>query len=517
MRAPECRRFVRCFMMILLVTVIGCGTPDDPEQSHDHADDVLRLTGWSLTTEAYLEHPPLWAGRDVGFMINVTSMVDGSPRSGGSVTLYAVDSDGGAATATANSPLRPGVYAAVLTIPQPGDWRLSLEVDGDRVELGVVMVHADEETAEHARLEAQPVGIEFLKEQQWRLGVRSLAVAPELFLHTVRVPGTVVAPPDRRAVVASPLEGRLDQAPGRALPLPGDMVSAGETLAVVLPPFTGAVAAAADAEAAVVRAASAVRLAAGEQDRVSTLAAEGAASARRLQEADAELDGATAELVAAKLISDSYRAAGLDVAVDGSLVRLISPVSGIITEIHASLGENVAAGGPVFTVLDPTVVWLRGRVPETDMLQLGGEPTASFRLPGSSGAPRRLGESDGLVYLSQEVDPTTRTAPIIFRHVNDDGLRVGMAVELLVQTSREERALVLPREALVDEDGEVVVFVQLDGEIFEKRHVKVGGDDGERVVIRSGLIAGERVVVASAYSILLAQAGTAVPAHGHTH
>ena len=150
------------------------------------------------------------------------------------------------------------------------------------------------------------------------------------------------------------------------------------------------------------------------------------------------------------------------------------------------------------------------------MLQLGEKPTAAYRLPGAAGAPRPLGDGE-LVYLSQEIDTASRTAPITFRHVNDSGLRVGMAVELVVKTRREERALTVPREAVVDEDGKMVVFVQLDGETFEKRQVEIGGDDGVDVVLRSGVIPGERVVVSSPYSLLLAQAGTAVPAHGHAH
>ena len=77
--------------------------------------------------------------------------------------------------------------------------------------------------------------------------------------------------------------------------------------------------------------------------------------------------------------------------------------------------------------------------------------------------------------------------------------------------------MVVPRDAIVDEDGRTEVFVQLDGETFEKRDVVLDGDDGAVRLVRSGLSAGERVVVTSPYSLLLAQASRDVPAHGHTH
>jgi len=511
---------LRCRFQLLLIAVlavlIGCSEQVD-QTEHAHSDQFLRLTGWSSNAEAFVEHPPMWAGRNVGFIIYVTDVSDGSARTDGAVTLHGVSSTGNAESTVASKPMRPGVFAAVLTLPEAGEWKLRLEVDGIDVDLGTTTVHPDEESAHHAPAPATPNGIEFLKEQQWRLGIRTEFVEPKPFEHVIRVPATVVAPPDRRAEVSSPLNGRLDCAPGRNLPLPGDMVTAGETLAVVHPLFSGAVAEAAGAEAAVVRAVAANRLAMAELTRVRTLAGEGSASQRRLQEAEAEAERTAADLSTAKRVRDSYRAAGMEATSETGMILLTSQVSGVITEIHASLGERVSAGEPILTVLDPSIVWLRGRVPEADMLQLGDNPTATYRLPGTHDRPFHLADDDGLVYLSHEVNPVTRTAPIIFHHVNRNSLRVGMAVELLVRTSREEHDLVIPHEALVDEDGKMVVFVQLDGETFEKRLITIGGDDGLNAVVRSGLLRGERIVVNSPYSILLAQAGTSVPAHGHAH
>ena len=516
MYVPRFYRRIQLLFVIVLTVLVGCsGSPDTAE--HDHVDESLRLTGWSANAEAFVEHPPLWAGRTAGFIIHVTNVADGSPRNSGAVTLHGTNSAGLTRSGSADDPMRPGVYAAVLILPEAGDWQLRLEVDGFDVDLGTVLVHTDEETAHHAPAAIDPKGIAFLKEQQWRLGIRTEFVTAKPFEHVVRVPATVVAPPDRRTVVSSPLDGRLDRVPGRALPLPGDMVTAGETLAVIHPLFSGAIAEAASAEASVVRTATAERLAAAELKRVRTLHSEGSASKRRLQEAEAEAERTAVDLIAATRVRESYRAAGLEATSDGGLILLTSQVTGVITEIHASLGEMVPAGGPVLTVLDPSVVWLQGRVPEADMLQLGDSPSATYRLPGTHDRPFCLGEDDELIYLSQEVNPVTRTAPIIFRHANDNSLRVGMSIELLVRTSREEHSLVIPHEALVDEDGRMVVFVQLDGETFEKRHVTIGGDDGLNAVVRNGLLQGERIVVNSPYSILLAQAGTSVPAHGHAH
>jgi len=514
MRAPYRHQILRWLPVLFLSVLAGCGSAPDKNDDHPHDDEALNLTGWSASFEVYAEHPALWAGRSAGYVFLVTDMTDGSPRSSGALTLRGENRSGDPATVITEAPVSLGKYAAVLTLPVAGSWSLSLEIDDQTVQLGSVQVHPDRESALHAKAPAPPTGILLHKEQQWRLGVRSMAVTYDTFKHVVRIPATVVAPPDRRAVVSSPLDGRLGLAPGGVLPLPGDSITTDDCLAVIHPLFSGALADAATAEAEVVRAATSAVLAEAELARARILAADGATSARRLQEASAAAEHAAAQLEAAERVRDAYRTTGLDTTKGGS-VQLSAPLDGIITEVHASLGEHVPAGGAVFTILDPSVVWLRGRVPESEMLLLGDSPTASYRLPGVSNVLHSLRGADSLVYLSHEVDTATRTAPIIFRYVNDAGLRVGMAMELVVQTRREERGLVIPREALVDEDGEMIIFVHLNAETFEKRHVDIGGDDGTRVVILSGLLAGERIVVTSPYSILLAQTSTSIPAHGH--
>ena len=115
------------------------------------------------------------------------------------------------------------------------------------------------------------------------------------------------------------------------------------------------------------------------------------------------------------------------------------------------------------------------------------------------------------------VDHASRTVPVLYRLRNARALPVGSAVDLFLHTRRGDRGVVLPRSALVETDGRAAVFVQRDGVTFERRLVTVGGRDGARVLLRDGVLPGERVVTASPYSVLLAAEGTSVPAHGHTH
>jgi multidrug efflux pump subunit AcrA (membrane-fusion protein) len=76
---------------------------------------------------------------------------------------------------------------------------------------------------------------------------------------------------------------------------------------------------------------------------------------------------------------------------------------------------------------------------------------------------------------------------------------------------------VVPAAAVVDDAGRPVVFVQRDGETFERRAVTIGARTGDLVQIIDGVTPRDRVVTKGAYLVRLASLSTSVPAHGHVH
>jgi multidrug efflux pump subunit AcrA (membrane-fusion protein) len=94
---------------------------------------------------------------------------------------------------------------------------------------------------------------------------------------------------------------------------------------------------------------------------------------------------------------------------------------------------------------------------------------------------------------------------------------VGAAARVSVRTAQREAGVLIPASAVLDDDGRAVAYVQADGERFEKRVLALGPTNAGRVLVRSGIRAGERVVTGAAYQVRLASLSTAVPAHGHEH
>ena len=496
-----------------LTLLLGCAGPAE-EHDHDDGDQesvVLMETAWNDRFEVALEHAPLIAGVPAHLTARVTDLPTGLPVRTGPLSLRWTATSGQTVGHDVPAPVRPGIYEVDVVLPAADHWSLDVNVglSAEPLTVPVVRVYADPHVAEHAGPDMPPDAIVLTKEMQWRLGVRTAVVAVDTFIHRIRVPATVEAPPGRRIDVTTPVAGRLVALPGgRALAL-GDRVVAGQTLAVIHTSLSGGAADLAAADAALVRTTEELNLAEAELERATALVAAGAAPVRRAEEAQARRTAAEASRNAARRL----------LAGDGDAPESIlrSPIDGQVVAVTAGPGEYVPAGAAVVVVLDPSLVWVRGLIPEVTLTDLPPHPRASLECAGYGGVACFSTELTS-VYLAPEIDPASRTAAVVYAARNDAGhLRVGQALGLRLESRRREEAVVVPRDALVDEHGRPVVFVQTGGEVFVKRNVTVGGDDGVRSEVLEGLLPGERIAVGSAWVVKLAAAGSALPAHGHAH
>jgi RND family efflux transporter MFP subunit len=510
---------------VLVLACLGC-RPKAPPAAEPPELPVLSHTAYTPAFEHFDEHPPLVAGQGAKFAAHATDVRgDFQAVRQGKLTVVALRDGKVVAESQPVEPSRPGVFGPVLTVPSPGpvELRVRLELaDGrDEASLGEVPVHASEadawKAAEAAPADPGPEPIAFLKEQQWRIEFRNEPAQARRLVETLRVPARVVPRPEGRAVVAAPAAG-LSMPPGDGgFPKLGDRVERRALLGSITPVaggLEGTQVLATRAELAVRalgveteigRARARLERAERLRDRAVRLRADGAASERELEDARFEAELARADLAAAEKMREPYEAAGR--AREGGAaafsVPLAAPIAGTIAAARATAGEFVAAGTALFEIVDLETVWIEGAVPEPDLGRLTGEPRAA-----------------GLAFvaLSPVIDDETRSARIVFARENRDrALRLGAAVELEVETARAEEALAIPESALVDEDGRPVVFVQVEGEAFERRDVRLGLRSGGFVQVLAGVAAGERVVVKGAYAVRLQSVSTTIPAHGHAH
>lgn len=222
-------------------------------------------------------------------------------------------------------------------------------------------------------------------------------------------------------------------------------------------------------------------------------------SLRRMQGRDPDdlLDAARARMRQAGM-SDAQIALVERSGTTQPRLTLHAPMSGVVTELGAREGMTVMAGGTLFRINGLASVWAEADVPESQ----AGLLRPGTRVQASSGAlPGR--RFDGRVQaLLPQVDAATRTRRARLELGNPDGLLVpGMFVQMRFTDMRADSALLVPTEALVRTGRRVLVMVAEEGGHFRPVEVTTGIDSGGQTEIRTGLSAGQRVVVSSQFLI----------------
>jgi len=484
----------------------GCG------QGRTHEDEAAgaaaqpaggAVTLWTDSTELFMEHPALIVGAPDKFAVHLTDLTDFAPLRSGRITLRFEPKDGGdPVVVTQDAPRSPGIYGPAPEFTRPGTYDLTITVESpqarDVIRVPELRVYAGAEEAPKEE-GGEEAGIGFLKEQQWKTpGFATAFATTGRVTESFSAPGQIVPAAGRMARLSAPVAGVVEASGIARSPAPGQRVTKGQVLAVLTPTLGEGGSAYAEARAD-------LREAEDEHARASRLYAVEAVPQRRVDEAEIRL-AAAREALAAFGGADAGRADGR--------IAIHAPLTGVVASRSLAPGSRVEAGAELFTVVDPSVVWLDVRVPAGEAARVSPASQATFRIPGSSDVWR----AGRTVSVGGVIDSISRSVPVIYEVPNPGGtLKVGMHAQVAVGTGRELKGVVVPSAAILEEDGRPVAYVQPEGERFEKREVTVGGTSDDRTLILSGISDGERVVTGAAYQVRLASLSTSVPAHGHEH
>ena len=486
-------------VLIVILASAGCAGGCGAETGADELPGGA-ITLWTDSTELFMEHPALIVGQPARFAIHLTDVTDFAPIASGTTTLRFMPRDGSEPLiVTQDAPGRPGIFGATAEFGRPGLYDLTILLESPQAKdsIPVPGLRVFARAAEVPRAVDEDGGIPFLKEQQWKTpGFATAFAASGTVTETFEATGEVVPAAGRAAQVSAPVGGFIEADRAGRSPAPGEWVSPGQVL-LVLTPALG------EAGSVLAQARRELREAEADYARVARLHAAEAVSQRRLHEAESRLQAARGTL------------AGIGGAHD-SLGRLAirAPIAGVVASRRVMPGTRVAPGELLFSIVDPSVVWLEVRVPAARAAQLTPRTSATFRLEGSA----RVYGTRRAVSVGSVLDSLTRTLLVLYEAPNPDrSIKVGATAAVAVGTGNEIRGVVVPSSAILDEDGRSICYVQVSGERFEKRDVTIGADDGTRVVALSGVRAGERVVTGAAYQVRLASLSTSVPAEGHAH
>ena len=284
----------------------------------------------------------------------------------------------------------------------------------------------------------------------------------------------------------------------------GDRVSKGQELATLQPAEQEArvararaamaanVANLAKAEAAVDRARAELAQREAANTRQQSLARRDVASAQRAEEAQRDQDVARANLAVAEadvaLIRSQKEDAAAALQLEQTLLahhRLMAPFDAVIVARHAEPGTVVKSGDPIFTLIDPSTVWIQAYIDEerAGQLALGQQGTIRLRSrpqDAFTGTVARIGLESDRVNEERRVWLSCTDCP--------EPMYLGEQAEVRITTGLRDSALMVPETAISGFDGHHgKVWLVRDGR-FTRAELTFGArDDRGRVEVTGGV------------------------------
>ncbi len=373
-----------------------------------------------------------------------------------------------------------------------------------------------------------------------RYGVKAGEAQMWVLKPTIVTPARVGFNTEAMAHVGSPLRGRAVEIKVRL----GDQVKKNDPLVVVESPELG------QAQADFLLKRTAVQTAVPQADLAKTawdrakglLDQSQGISLTEVQKREAEHKAAVAHVKAAEAAAlaaenglhllGMNQAAVAELAATSEIIprhTIRAAIDGQVVQREVTQGELV---GPdresLMVIADTHSLWVLADVPETKLASIAAGAKAWITIGSVTGQSdgAAVPKFEGAVsFIAPLVDPTTRTAQvrIVVPASLENGLtlRPGMFAQAEIVASMPGGAdpaptVAVPDEAIQTVEGGPAVFIPVANEpnTFAKRAVTIGKPIGGLVPIYSGLVEGERFVVAGTF-ILKAELGKGSAAHEH--
>jgi membrane fusion protein (multidrug efflux system) len=169
-----------------------------------------------------------------------------------------------------------------------------------------------------------------------------------------------------------------------------------------------------------------------------------------------------------------------------------APIGGRVNKRYVDQGEFVGPGTAMFDLVDNSQMKIEVSVPELDVHYLSVGQKALVRV---DAFPDRILEGR-VLFVAYAADPATKTFRVTLAIENrKQDIRAGMIARVGLLRREVPDALVAPLSALVDRNGERLIFVEENG-VAHARNIAIGVIEQDRVQVTEGLKAGEKLIVA---------------------
>jgi cobalt-zinc-cadmium efflux system membrane fusion protein len=172
---------------------------------------------------------------------------------------------------------------------------------------------------------------------------------------------------------------------------------------------------------------------------------------------------------------------------------IAAPIAGIVVDRQVGPGQYLQAGGgtPIFTIADPSSVWLLANVRETDSgLVRPGQAVEVHVLA----YPNRVFKAR-VTHVAAVLDSVTHRLPVRAEIENlDAALKPEMFANFRILTSDASNSAAVPESAVVYEGSAAHVWVLKGDGLLVYRSIKTGRNNSGLVEVLDDLKPGERIV-----------------------
>lgn len=180
-----------------------------------------------------------------------------------------------------------------------------------------------------------------------------------------------------------------------------------------------------------------------------------------------------------------------------STTPFYSAVSGYINTLELIEGDYTMEGGTIMKLSDLSSIWAEAQVYSSQLSQINTNAAVQVEIPDVS--DRSI--TGKIEFVNPEVVTNTRTNLLRVNIANPDNkLKPGMVAYVILKNSQHSM-LSLPIDAVIRDGKGATVWIQTGKNTYKSKMVETGMETGNLIEIKSGLKAGDIVVLTGAYLI----------------
>jgi membrane fusion protein, multidrug efflux system len=219
------------------------------------------------------------------------------------------------------------------------------------------------------------------------------------------------------------------------------------------------------------------KLATIEHNRMTELYKRNIAAASEVDKLDAQLKDLDAQMKSAKLALER--------------TKITAPISGRLNEIEAKVGDWMSVDKQVAQILQIGEVKVTVGIPESDVSAVTDLKDADIVIE----ALDKLKVKGKKYFLSRQPRDLARLYNLELVVANPDGrILPGMFARVELVKKRFENTLAVPLYAVISQNGKNFVYLEINKKA-EKREVELGILEGWMIQVKSGLKAGDNVII----------------------